>query len=293
MEFGVCIPNFGKHANKEAIAKVALRAEEEGYHSVWTTDHIIVPRKHSYPYGNLFETIVSLAYIAAITKDIRLGTSVVVLPQRDPILTAKQLATIDNLSSGRLIVGVGVGWLKEEFEYLKSEFRSRGRVCDEYIKLMKSLWRGDSSFKGRYYSLKGFVFSPTPARPGGPPIWIGGASPPAIRRAALMGDGWHPVGITPELYKKLVAEIRSIRGNDNFTKSIRLTVKLDGAGGTYKSPTGETRVMLGGRASDVIKQIEGYVEAGVEHFVVYFGDLRLEEYISKLKRFSSEVIPSF
>lgn len=293
VKFGVCIPNFGRHASEKSITSTAIAAEEEGFHSVWTTDHVVVPERNSYPYGNLYETLSTLAYLSAVTKNVKLGTSVLVVPQRNPVVIAKQIATIDRLSGGRVIVGVGVGWLEDEFRYLRAEFGKRGRLCNEYIRLMRSLWRGERSFRGEQYSLEGVVFGPKPAQPGGPPIWVGGSSRAALERAALLGDGWHPVGVPPTLYKALVDEIRSMRGNDEFVKSVRLTVRLDGRAGTYKSPTGELRVMLGGSASDVIKQLEGYVEAGVEYVVVYFGDLAAGEYVRRLRVFSRDVAPSF
>jgi Coenzyme F420-dependent N5,N10-methylene tetrahydromethanopterin reductase and related flavin-dependent oxidoreductases len=192
MKFGVCIPNFGNNANKLTIDKVAESAERFEYDSIWTTDHIIVPKKER-TYVNTYESISTLAYLSAKTENILLGTSIIVLPLRDPIILAKEIATIDNLSEGRVILGIGVGWLREEFVFLKKDFQNRGKIADEYIKTMKEIWiKEEIEYKIDEETVN-FVSLPKPIKI--PKILIGGNSKRAIKRAAKIGDGWFPVGM--------------------------------------------------------------------------------------------------
>ena len=183
MDFGLVLPNYGKAANTNSIREVAILAEEMGFKSIWATDHIIVPQKFEIPYGDLYEIIVTLSYISAITKKIVLGTSVMVLPLREPNLVAKQIATLDTLSNGRAVLGIGVGWMDKEYQQIGVDFHNRGKIIDNSITKLKQFWNGIDEFVSR----------PNAIQKNGIPIFIGGNSKRAIIRAATKGDGWFQV----------------------------------------------------------------------------------------------------
>ncbi|HZR81072.1 MAG TPA: LLM class F420-dependent oxidoreductase [Candidatus Binatia bacterium] len=223
--FGLVLPQFGPSARgPEATARlreVAIRADRLGYAVLWTAEHIVFPREIAtpYPYGGRFpvpvtdpilDPIVALSYAAAVTDRVQLGTSVLVLPYRHPMVLAKQLATLDVMSNGRVLAGVAGGWLREEFELLGVPFRERGARTDEAIALMRALWSEESvTFRGRFWSLEEAAFFPKPARAGGPPIWIGGSSPPAMRRAARLGDGW--IAVPRPTLEELARDVATLR----------------------------------------------------------------------------------
>ena len=212
MKFGVSLQNRGVGASPENLALVARRAEELGFDSAFVGDHVVIPESFvsDYPYsatgeftgmasGEWLDQLVTLTYVGAVTERIRLGSGVLILPHRNPVVTAKMLATMDVLSKGRLIVGVGVGWLREEFEALGlPPFSERGSVGNEYLRAFKELWTQENpSFEGKYCSFANIRFEPKPVQKPHPPIWVGGESGPALRRAATLGDAWHPIGSNP------------------------------------------------------------------------------------------------
>lgn len=190
MHFGVILPNYGKGSSPPAIRRVAQAAEELGFHSVWATEHIIVGPEGVDPYGRVYAPLVTLGWIAGFTDRIGLGTSIVLVPLHHPIHLAKEVATLQEVSGERVTLGVGMGWHKDEFDFLGVEFEGRGRRADESIHLMRALWRGDTDFDGEYWSFRNATSEPHPASE--PEIWIGGSSPRAVRRALELGDAWHP-----------------------------------------------------------------------------------------------------
>jgi probable F420-dependent oxidoreductase len=208
VEFGANIFGVGALADPETLADVARLAEDLGYHSVFVADHVIMPRTLApkYPYSrdgrfpydpdrDWLDPMVALGYLAGRTTRIRIGTSITVLPMRHPIVTAKQVATADRLSGGRVIFGVGAGWMAEEFALLGEPFHERGRRMDEYLRLLKILWTEASPvFAGKYFQVKDCAFAPKPVQKPHVPVWVGGDSPAALRRAAALGDGWHSAG---------------------------------------------------------------------------------------------------
>ena len=224
MEFGVVLPSFGPPARDPALVaglrEIAEAADDLGYDLVFTAEHLIFPNEiHTpYPYGGRFPYPVddpvldppaTLAWVAALTRHVRLGASVMVLPYREPIALAKALATIDVLSGGRLMVGVASGWLREEFELLGVPFRERGARTDEYLAALRALWTEERvTFRGRWVKLDQAAFFPKPIQKPHPPIWIGGRSPAAFRRVARFGDGWLAVPRSPE---ELAADVVAIR----------------------------------------------------------------------------------
>jgi probable F420-dependent oxidoreductase len=226
MQFGVLLPQFGPQARGEGvrdrIRQVALAADRLGYGVVWTAEHIVFPEtiRTPYPYGArypfplddpILDVVATLSWVAALTTRVRLGTSVLVLPYRNPIVLAKELATLDVLSAGRLLLGVAGGWLVEEFDMLGVPFRERGARTDEYVALLRALWTAERvTFAGRFHHLEGALLFPKPVQQP-PPIWIGGGSPAALRRVARLGDGWIAAPRpTLEDLAKDIAEIRRL-----------------------------------------------------------------------------------
>jgi probable F420-dependent oxidoreductase len=211
MRFGVHLPNIGPGADRAGLLAVARQAEELGYDSVWVSDHIVVPQgiESRYPYNESgdfpvapgtgwIEAVSALTFAAAVTGRVRLGTSVLVLPYRNPVHTAKQLACLDVLSGGRLVLGAGAGWMREEFEALEMPFDRPGARCDEQIALIRTLWTHDRpTFEGRFYRYPGADFAPLPLQRT-PPILIGGHHEIALKRAGRIGDGWHAAFLEPD-----------------------------------------------------------------------------------------------
>jgi len=190
VHFGVILPNYGRESSPEAIRRTAELAEELGFDSVWTTEHIIVGPDAVDPYGRVYDPLVTLGWIAGWTDRIGLGTSIVLVPLHNPMHLAKQVATLQELSGGRFALGVGMGWHKDEYDFMGVEFKGRGRRADEGIRLMRALWRGDKTFAGKYWSFENATSEPIPATQ--PEIWVGGSSDLALRRARELGDVWHP-----------------------------------------------------------------------------------------------------
>jgi probable F420-dependent oxidoreductase len=191
VHLGAILPNFGETSDPGRIRATAALAEELGFGSVWATEHILVGRDDLVePYRRVYDPFVTLAWLAEATERVALGTSIVVLPLHHPIHLAKQAATLQELSGGRLLLGVGMGWYEPEFLRLGVPFDGRGRRGDEAIRLMQALWRGETSFRGESWSFSDAEFAPLPDPV--PEIWVGGSSPPAIRRALELGDVWHP-----------------------------------------------------------------------------------------------------
>ncbi len=222
MRYGVVFANTGKLANPDRATTLAKLAEDTGFDSLWAADHVFIPAGHGSPYpyspdGNmpwrdtvsLPDPLVWLSYLAAVTRHIRLTTGVLVLSQRNPLITAKQAATLDNLSGGRLMLGVGAGWLKEECEALGVPFSERGARLDEYIDVMRAVWTGDdTTFHGEFVHIDRAIFRPKPAQDGGIPIIIGGHSRQAAVRAGSKGDGFFPAKITLNEIKPLIVTMR-------------------------------------------------------------------------------------
>jgi probable F420-dependent oxidoreductase len=194
VHLGVILPNYGKDSSPDAIRSVAEAAEELGFDSIWATEHIIVGPEGVDPYGRVYDPLVTLGWLAGLTQRIGLGTSIVLVPLHNPMHLAKEVATLQELSSGRVTLGVGIGWHRDEFEFMGVEFDGRGRRADEAIRLLRAVWNGERDFDGRYWSFHDATSEPHPSPQ--PQIWVGGASERAIRRARELGDAWHPSGGT-------------------------------------------------------------------------------------------------
>jgi probable F420-dependent oxidoreductase len=204
MEIGLHVPQVGPLASREVITKFAQAADEAGFDGLWVFDHVVLQKdqQSKYPYSpdgslgfpptmDFLEPLTLLSYLASITKRARLGTSVLVLPMRQPVLHAKIMATIDHLSGGRFVLGAGVGWWKQEFEVLSVPFEKRGARMDECLQLVKALWRDEYvDFRGKLYQAVDWTSNPKPRREGGIPIWLGGESPQQLERVGKYADGW-------------------------------------------------------------------------------------------------------
>ena len=242
MRFGVHLVAAGKMIEGEKIARVARRAEELGYDSLWVSDHIVFPTqlRSPYPYSPdgklpldpanpLLEPFTVLSYAAAVTKTIKLGTSVVIIPYRDPLVTAKIVSSLDVLSGGRFIFGVGVGWLDEEFRVLRQNLRDRAAQTREALLAMQACWtQDDPEFHGTFFDFSGIKFAPKPRQKPHPPIWFGGNSMPALKRAVELGNGWHAVWQTPEEVAEKTATLRdlSAKAGKNFA-NFAITINVN------------------------------------------------------------------
>src|SRR5258708_22949709 len=222
MRLGIHLPQIGRKAGPDGIRRAAIQAEELAFDDVWTSEHIITPAGAMYPPSPLFyDPVLSLTWAAAYTKRVKLGTSVLVLPMRHPLPLAKELATLQNLSGGRFILGAGVGWLEAEFAALGVPFRERGKRMDEGIAMMRAVWNDDPvSFPAATIPavVDNMRMMPKPVLP--IPIWIGGTSAPALRRAARL-DGWHGSRAMPEQAAPLVKRLRAERPEPEFVISLR------------------------------------------------------------------------
>jgi probable F420-dependent oxidoreductase len=216
MKFGVVLPIW-QLSVREAEA-LAVRAEDLDLDGVFVPDHILAPPATTQHYGpNWPDPFSLLAFIAGRTRRIHVGASVIVLPYRNPLVTAKAAATVDQASAGRFIFGVGVGWDEEEFRNLGLPFRQRGAQTDEYLRIIKTAWSADKpSFSGKYLTFSGATFAPRPAQTPHPPIWVGGLpgtiSSPALRRVAQLGDAWHPLALSLDDLEKGIGMIREMAG---------------------------------------------------------------------------------
>jgi probable F420-dependent oxidoreductase len=195
MKIGVNILNFGPGTNLASLERWAQLAEALGYHFVMVSDHVAVTSDvHSQYPAPFYDPFIALAWLAGVTTNLELGATVIILPYRHPLLTARMAANIDQLCRGRFILGVGVGWAKQEFQALGVPFEQRGAIANEYLEIIKKCWTNDVvSHEGRYVSFREVHTGPQPARSPHPPIWVGGRSVPALRRAARYGDAWHPI----------------------------------------------------------------------------------------------------
>jgi probable F420-dependent oxidoreductase len=223
MKLGVTFANSGPLSSPDLFAHLAVTAERCGFESIWSVEHVVIPENYQspYPYSRsgkipgpenvaIPDPLLPLAFAAALTSRLRLGTSIVILPQRHPLYLAKEAATLDVLSKGRALLGVGSGWLREEFDALGIDFRTRGARTDEAIKAMRALWCEEAStFRGKHFSFGPVKSFPKPVQKGGVPILVGGNSEAAARRAGRLGDGFFPAVADPERLRPLLALVRT------------------------------------------------------------------------------------
>src|SRR5918992_586645 len=286
MQFGLHLPASTAGVTSQDLIRFAQNAEALGFYCITIADHVVVPKTISIPYpytvdgkypgsGYHLETLMTMGFLAGATQRIRFVTSVMIAPYRNPIITAKMLASLDVLSQGRVIAGIGVGWLKEEFDNLQApSFAARGKVTDEYIRAFRELWTQDNpSFTGEYCKFRDITFLPKPVQRPAIPIWIGGHSQQAIRRAARLGDGWHPIGgvptipLEPEDLAKdmsILREYAEKAGRD--PKKIRVALKGSLFDREKQIAPGKRRRFIGS-AEEVASDIRDYRAVGVDTMI--------------------------
>jgi probable F420-dependent oxidoreductase len=292
MDYGLGLPSMLAGASVEGVEAAAEAAERLGYSAVWTTDHVLVNRASADEYGRIFDAILTLAHVAGRTSSVRLGTSVIVVPQRQAVVLAKELATLDVLSRGRVIAGVGVGWNAEEYANLGAadRFHVRGAYLDEAIRLWRHLWSGSTEpFVGRFHQLTDFAFEPLPVQPGGPPIFVGGRSEAAYRRAGAVGDGYHFSTIPPSALAERLPVIRTAAeaaGRPMPPVSGRATIVFDAT----EPPAGVAYASLGSPEA-IAADMRAYAAAGVSHLALILRETEPARYVAIAERFAREVIP--
>jgi len=309
MEFGLHLAASGPGAEPENLIEFTQRAEALGFYCVTVADHIVIPRNISSPYpytldgqyrgaGHHLEQMTVMSFLAGATRRIRLVASVMIAPYRHPVVAAKALATLDFLSQGRVILGLGVGWMKEEFELLGApRFEARGRVTDEYIKAFKELWTKENpAFRGNYCNFSSLTFLPKPVQKPHIPIWIGGHSKHAIRRAAELGDGWHPIGGVPtarlepdDLAAKLLLLAQYARAVGRDPKEIRVAFKASLYDRDKASRAGRRRRFTGG-AEDIVADAREYRSAGVDYLILDVRTPNREQTLERLNWLAQEVV---
>ena len=313
MRIGFTVPNAGPMTADGGMLRVARRADQLGFSTLWITDHVVLPREteSQYPYTATgrtpwgpdepyFEVLASLAFLAGATERIRLGTSVLIVPYRNPVVTAKQLASIDVLSGGRLTVGIGVGWLAEEFAALQTPpFAERGAVTDEYVRLYKALWtEPDPSFAGTYYQLGNVGSNPKPLQQPHPPILVGGDGRAAFRRIARSADGWQPLGYSVEDLGQKLAQLREIcraegRDYDELLISLRLGVRFDERGAEGRLPGEDPRQVVVGTPTQIVELCKRNQELGVQEISFHYRSKPdLAEALQTMERLAQEVMPA-
>jgi probable F420-dependent oxidoreductase len=289
MQFGCHLPIWGPGATREALITLARRVEGLGFDSVWASDHIVIPTqiRSRYPYNatgdfplpataNFLEPLTALAVVAGATERVQLGTTVLVLPHRHPVLAAKTLATLDHLAPGRVILGAGVGWMREEIELLGAPYDRRGAWTDEAIRIMRACWQHERvSFRGEFFSFPEVGFAPRPAR-GAIPIWIGGHTPRALRRVAELGDGWHAAFASPAVMREGLEKLRAAcarvgRDPATITLSVRMGVPAKRA------------------SAEVLDELKALRDVGVTHVIVETRVTDVDDSTRILERFVGEV----
>jgi probable F420-dependent oxidoreductase len=302
MHFGVMTQHFRPHASTAAIRDVAQAAERLGYDSVWCMDHVVMPDVPAIaPFTTLvYDPLVALSYLAACTERVQLGTTVLIIPYRPPLVQASMLATLDAMSNGRLILGAGAGWLEPEFDALGVDFHRRGALTDEYLDAIRHLWTHDRApFAGPTIRFENIVVEPKPVQQPYPPLWIGGSTPPALRRAARIGDAWHPTSQPPATIARRAERLRAYlkdAGRDDLEMPIIMRAYLK-----ILSPTDRAtpRDSLVGTPDEVIAAIHAYRAAGVTGFVLdtFYGhpanqDSTPTDVLTTLDIFARDIMPA-
>jgi probable F420-dependent oxidoreductase len=288
MDYGICLPNFPDGASPEGLDAAAEVAERLGWSTAWTTDHVLVPRDSAADYGHIYDAILTLAWVGARHPAIRLATSVIVVPQRSAVVLAKELASLDSLTGGRVIAGVGVGWNRTEFDNIGmgDRFRVRGAYLDETIRLWRHLWSGSREpFAGRFHAIEDFAFSPLPAQGADLPIVIGGRADAALRRAGTLGDGYHSSVSSPEQYGERLPTVRTAAeaaGRPMPWLSSRVRVESEVASSGYA---------MRGSPEDMAAEVRKFAALGVTHLALWFGSTEPGTLVARAERFAHEVAP--
>jgi probable F420-dependent oxidoreductase len=313
MKFGLSTLTRGVFSTRESYRAVAVAAERAGFDFLSVSDHVVVPAnlKSRYPYaasgvfsaaehGYCLDQLATMAFLAGCTERLRLLASVMVVPHRPAMLTAKMLATIDVLSNGRLILGAGAGWMKEEFALLDAPFEERGRVTDEYLAAFQELWTKDApAYSGKHVSFSDVLFYPKPVQK--PlPIWIGGESPPALRRTIRFAAAWYPGNNsqtmpldTPERLAAGIAHVKracAAAGRDPGTIEVALLVQNYFEWEPHRIHDGSARRLFTGSSADMMDDVGALAAVGVGHVALRLGGDTADEAVARIERFGAEVI---
>ena len=292
MKSGCSLSNNQGIEDVREVLDLATRAEKLGFDSVWASEHVfnvsyVQERIGNRPY---YEPLTILSYVAATTNTIGLGTSVLVLPYHNPIRLAKTAATLDVVSGGRLTLGVGVGVIEEELAAMGSSFSERGAITDETITIMKELWtQEDPTYQGRFHSFSGMKFTPKPVQKPHIPIIIGGTSRAAVRRAAKMGDGWHPTALDPENLSQrshYSGDRAQAEGRDPSEIAVSVSAPMGEAGR-------EGRYSLGADPAEILQKAQTYEGLGVDRLVISSNTRDSSKLIPALEMLAEWVLPSF
>jgi len=292
LKFGLILPSYRAGASTESIDASSETVARLGWDSVFTTDHVLVePSDRSQDYFNIYDALVTVAHVAAKQPSLRVGISVVVVPMRNALVLAKELATLDALSGGRLIVGVGVGWNATEFEYMGvgDRFTSRGAYLEESVQIWRHLWRGEQGpFHGRFHSFEEIRFGPLPEQGENLPIWFGGRDERALARAGRLGQGYHSSASGPASYEPRVPVIRAAAaeaGRPEPTFSARFRVAF----GEHDTQF----YMLTGQPDAMIEELRQFESIGVSHVAVDFAETDPERCRDLIEQFDREVVSAF
>ena len=286
MKFGIVPINLGEFTDPQVVIPFVQKAERLGYESVWTAEHVIIPKHYDsvYPYNPsgkvpfqpdaaIIDPLVALTFIAAATTRLRLGTGVNILPQTNPLYLAKWASSIDHLSQGRLMLGLGIGWLQEEFAAIGVPFAQRGKRSDEYLAALKAVWSGQEvDFQGEFVRWQGFQMRPAPAQAGGVPLVIGGVSAPAIRRTVRHGNGWYVIGKDLDEYR---THMRALDDECRRQGRNRAELEITAYWDYYR------------QGAD---SLSAYQELGVDRLLINIRALRHDSTDAALERFADEVI---
>jgi len=296
MKFGVCIPNYGETFSVDTMRTVAVEAERMGYDSLWTTDHLVMPQQSGTPYETTLDSITSLAYLAAHTTVARLGISSLILAMRNPVVAIKQLATVDQVSGGRLMLATSAGWNEPEFSNLGADFHTRGKRLDESISLIRRLWEAEATvdFQGRFlpHKIRQSVFQPKPIQKH-LTIWIAGTSEAAMKRAIRFGDAWHPNVSPLDTFKPLVDRFRALPGAGEKPICVRIGLNTKTEDSIFVGPQGDRRLILSKNMAENTKTISGLAKLGVSYMLVTpspSGTTRVADQVASLRSISENFI---
>jgi len=301
--FGCHLPVFGPIATRGNVMAFARKMEVLGYESLWASDHVVLPYtiKSRYPYNAtgefplppsaaFLEPLTTLALVAGVTERALLGTTILVLPHRHPVLAAKTIATLDHLAEGRVILGVGVGWMREEIEILGGNYDRRGAWSDEAIRIMRTCWAEERPrHAGEFFTFGEIGVAPQPPRKR-IPIWVGGHTPRALRRVAELGDGWHAAFTPPDAFARDMERLRAECARANRTvDDLAITLRV---GLSFRDrPGGADRRPLQGTPEQIVADIRRYRELGVGSFLLEARYRDLDDMVSIFERFAREIRP--
>lgn len=272
LRIGIHLPQYGRVASPDAIVRAARHAEDLGFDDLWVSDHTVHPAEQPYPSPYLYDPLVTMAWAGAVTERVGLGTSVLVVPSHEPVGLANRLASLDDLSGGRVIVGAGIGWSEREYRAVGQDFSTRGRRLDEALDLFRAVWADDPvDFDGEFTRLDQIRVLPKPARH--IPIWVGGGSEAAYRRGVTKGDGFQVIGVTPDEAAPVIARLRDDRPEPEFTVSLR----------TGWDPQGM-------EAGVIAEERVAFAEAGVQHVVCAPWRTDLDDWLRSMDQLAEIVL---